>query len=70
MKVLQLQQKAIETKFYVELYELEANQNIKLKEPLFEKRRKVINQKDQYGEHGIQEFWLQVWYFVHPKCSR
>ena len=60
MKVLQLQQKAIETKFYVELYELEANKNIKLKEPLFSKRNKVINSKDERGQPGIEGFWLQV----------
>ena len=52
--------------FYVELYELEASQNIKLKQPLYEKRRKVINDKDSHGgESGIEGFWLQVsFYFL------
>ena len=52
--------------FYVELYELEASQNIKLKQPLYEKRRKVINVKDSHGgESGIDGFWLQVsFYFL------
>ena len=52
--------------FYVELYELEASQNIKLKQPLYEKRRKVINDKDSHGgESGIDGFWLQVsFYFL------
>ena len=54
--------------FYVELYELEASQNIKLKQPLYEKRRRVINDKDSHGggESGIEGFWLQVsFYFLY-----
>ena len=51
--------------FYVELYELEASHNIKLKQPLYEKRRKVINDKDAHGgESGIEGFWLQVGSFL------
>ena len=51
--------------FYVELYELEASQNIKLKQPLYEKRRKVINDKDSHGgESGIEGFWLQVSFYL------
>ena len=44
----------------MELYELEAKQNIKLKEPLYAKRRKVINEKNEHGDPGIDSFWLQA----------
>ena len=46
---------------FQKLYELEASRNIKIKQPLYEKRRKVINDKDSHGgESGIDGFWLQV----------
>ena len=46
--------------FFVDLYELEAKINFKLKEPLYDKRKKVINQKNEHGEPGIEGFWLHV----------
>ena len=60
LKVLQLQQKAIEAKFYVALYELEGQQCIKPKQPVYEKRYDIINQKNEHGEPGIDGFWLQA----------
>jgi hypothetical protein len=51
----------------MELYDLDAFQNIKLKQPLYDKRRKVINCKNEFGDPGIEGFWLQVfldfWFF-------
>jgi hypothetical protein len=44
----------------MELYDLDAFQNIKLKQPLYDKRRKVINCKNEFGDPGIEGFWLQV----------
>ena len=60
LKVLQLQQKAMEAKFYVALYELEGQQCIRPKQSLYEKRYDIINQKNEHGEPGIDGFWLQA----------
>lgn len=44
--------------------------NIKKKEPLYEKRKHIINDKDVYGDAGIEGFWLQVVFaFIFLSCT-
>ena len=44
----------------MELYDIEAYYNIKPKSAIFDKRSRLINDKDDHGEMGIEGFWLQV----------
>lgn len=60
LKVLQLKQKHIEAQFYIDLFELEAKCTNKLKEPLYEERRRIVNCEDAFGDTGIDGFWLKA----------
>ena len=39
---------------------MEEKKNSTMQKTLLEKRRRVINEKDEYGEPGIEGFWLHV----------